>query len=86
MKKGIRSKILAAKKKEIEKEKIYLREVYKRYTHYGRRRNFPRYAYRASEVFDAPEIRAQIKPHINKFKKYLNEEITSIYGKPSKPS
>jgi len=79
MKKGIRSKLLAAKKKEIPKEQIFLRDLYKSYTHYGRRRNFPRYAYRASDIFNSPDIRAQIKPHMKKFKRVLKEEIESIY-------
>lgn len=76
---GIRAKIRAAKKQGIPADEIYMRELYRKYTHFGQIRNFPRYAYRASNVHDAPEIRAQLRNHMEIFKKCVRNTIASIY-------
>jgi len=79
MRKGIFGKISAAKNQNIPSSKIYLRELYKKYTHYGKKRNFPRYAYRASQIFDSPQIRKQISTHIDHFRKNISDAIQKYY-------
>jgi RNA-directed DNA polymerase len=79
MRRGIRAKILAAFKKGIPRDEIFMRELFRRYTHFGRVRNFPRYAYRAAKVFQANEIKKQIRPHMNQFKKFVKEETDTLY-------
>lgn len=76
---GIKSKIRAAKNGEIDADKIFLRELFKRYTHFGKRRNFPRYAYSASEKLESPEIRRQLRRHFYIFKKALRYYINRAY-------
>lgn len=77
---GIYAKVIAAKNKGIPQDQIFMRELYKKYTHFGFRRNFPRYAYRASELLDAPEIRKQISNHFTVFKKTVRSAVRSVYG------
>lgn len=79
MRKGIFGKVAAAKKKNIPSSEIYMRELYKKYTHYGKRRNFPRYAYRASEVFNSEEIRQQLSTHMDHFRKNISSAIEKYY-------
>jgi len=79
MRRGIRAKILAASKKGIPRDEIFMRELFRRYTHFGRVRNFPRYAYRAAKIFQATEIKKQIRPHMSQFKKFVQEEISTFY-------
>lgn len=77
---GIRSKIRAAKNQGIEKEKIFLRELFKRYTHFGKKHNFPRYSYRASKKLNAPEIHKQVRRHMTIFKLALKYYIDRAYS------
>lgn len=79
MSRGIRAKVRAAKRKGVGAEEIYLRQLFKRYTHFGRNRNFPRYAYRAAEVHGSPEIRLQLRRHKNVFDKMVKDTIDQIY-------
>lgn len=76
---GVRAKIRAAKEKKIPKNGIFMRELFRKYTHFGRTRNFPRYAYRASTVLGAPEIRHQLKGHMRKFKRTVRFHISKVY-------
>lgn len=76
---GIRSKIRAAKNQGVEKDSIFLRELFKRYTHFGKNRNFPRYAYRAARKLDAPEIKRQLRSHMTIFKKALQYYLDRAY-------
>lgn len=79
MRKGIRAKIYAAKAQSIPSDKIYMRQLLKRYTHYGQGRNFPRYAYRAAGIFASDAIRKQIAPHMKHFRKFKKIAISEIY-------
>ncbi len=76
---GIKSKIRAARNQDIESENIFLRQLFKRYTHFGRNRNFPRYAYRAAKKLDAPEIKKQLRRHMIVFKKALRYYLDRAY-------
>lgn len=73
--KGIRAKVAAARKNGVPQDAMFLRELLKRYTHFGQTRNFPRYAYRAAETFGSPDIRRQVAPHMNRFKRMLAEAL-----------
>lgn len=77
---GIRSKIRAAKNQGIVKEEIFLRELFKRYTHFGQKHNFPRYAYRAAKKLEAPEIHRQVRRHMEIFKKALKYYLDRAYS------
>ena len=79
MRKGIFGKVAAAKNNNIPSSEIYLRELYKKYTHYGKKRNFPRYAYRASEVFNSPEIKQQLSTHMDHFRKNISDAVKKYY-------
>lgn len=79
MNRGVRAKVHAAKKKDIPSNEIFMRELFRKYTHFGQTRNFPRYAYRASKVLNAPEIRAQLRRHMNIFKKMVRRAVSTIY-------
>lgn len=76
---GVWSKIYAAKKKKVPKNEIYLRDLFKKYTYFGRGRNFPQYAYRASRIMGAPEIKEQVRTHMKYFKKILNNALDAVY-------
>jgi RNA-directed DNA polymerase len=79
MHKGIRAKIRAAKVKGVPRDEIYLRELYRKYTHFGKSRNFPRYAYRAARELNAPEIREQLRSHVKHFKAALRHYLDRAY-------
>ena len=80
MHRGIRAKIRAAYENGVPRNEIYMRELFKKYTHYGRTRNFPRYAYRAAKILRSPNIRKQVKGHIAKFKQSVSKNINEVYG------
>lgn len=80
MHKGIRAKVRAAKNKDVPREEIYLRELYRKYTHFGKSRNFPRYAYRAARELKAPEIRSQMRNHFRLFKMALVYYLDRAYS------
>ena len=79
MNRGIRAKVYAAKKNNVDSKEIYMRDLFKKYTHFGQFRNFPRYAYRAANVHQAPEINKQVARHMNIFKKMVKQAIDAIY-------
>ncbi len=79
MHQGVRAKIRAAKVKSIPANEIFMRELFRKYTHFGRNMNFPRYAYRAADVLSAPEIRQQVKGHMNVFKRVVRQYIDRTY-------
>lgn len=79
MNRGVRAKVHAAKDKNIPPSEIYMRELFRKYTHFGKSRNFPRYAFRAAAVHDAPEIRQQLKRHMAIFKLMVKNAIDKIY-------
>lgn len=80
MRRGIHAKIVAASQKRVPSYEIYKREALSRYTHLGKRRNFLRYAYRASDLLEAPEIRLQVKHHMTWFNRAWTHEIEKVYG------
>lgn len=80
MHKGIRAKIRVAKERGVPRDEIYLRELYRKYTHFGKSRNFPRYAYRAARNLEAPEIRAQMRSHFRLFKAALLHYLDRAYN------
>ncbi|MBU7580261.1 MAG: group II intron reverse transcriptase domain-containing protein [Porphyrobacter sp.] len=80
MHKGIRAKIRAAKNKGVPRDEVYLRELYRKYTHFGKSRNFPRYAYRAARDLNAPEIRGQMRSHFRLFKAALSHYLDRAYS------
>ncbi|MEP3889729.1 MAG: reverse transcriptase domain-containing protein [Hellea sp.] len=79
MRKGIRAKVYAAKNQNIERNNIYMRQLFKRYTHFGRKRNFPRYAYRAARILESEEVRKQLSGHMGKFKRFVSVAVDEIY-------
>lgn len=80
MRRGIRAKVRAAREKGVPRDQIYMRELFRRYTHFGKNRNFPRYAYRASTILEAPEIRGQLSRHMQKFKSAVEYFVNRAYG------
>ena len=79
MNRGIRAKVHAAKQERSYSEEMFLRELYKKCTHFGQYRNFPRYVYRAAVIHQAPEMRAQISRHMIVFKKMLSGAFADIF-------
>lgn len=73
--KGIRAKVAAARMKGVDLNQMYLRELLRRYTHFGLTRNFPRYAYRAAAKFGSSDIRKQVAGHMRHFKRMLSQAI-----------
>ena len=80
MEKGIRAKLTAANRQGIPSSQVYRRELYSRYTHLGFRRSFPRYAYAASDILKAPEIRRQLRRHVEWFKRAWERQVEKVYG------
>jgi len=80
MQAGIHAKMVAAKQQCIPSNQVYEREARSRYTHVGRRRNFLQYAYRASEILEAPEIRQQVKGHVRWFERAWERKRIRLYG------
>lgn len=80
MRKGVHAKIRAAHGKGVNRDEIYMRKLFQKYTHFGKGRNFPRYAYRAERILNAPKIRHQLKGHIPIFKRVVRESIEKVYG------
>lgn len=79
MRSGVHANVLAAHRNGVVSSNIYMRELFRKYTHFGQHRNFPRYAYRASRDMNAPEIKKQIANHFNIFKEMVRLSIESIY-------
>ncbi|MEZ0133714.1 reverse transcriptase domain-containing protein [Novosphingobium sp. NRRL B-2648] len=79
MRAGVKAKIRAAKIQGIAKDSIYMRELFKRYTHFGRQRNFPQYAYRAAKVLNSPNIRWQMRGHMAAFKEAIRYYTARAY-------
>lgn len=60
-------------KNEITSQKIYMRNLHKRFTYIGNR-NYISYVYRADKVFNN-NLKRQIRGHYNVFTNYLNGKI-----------
>ena len=81
MRRGIHAKLIAASAKNISSLEVFKRESLSRYTHLGKRRNFLRYAYKAADVMECPEIRAQVKRHMTWFNRAWEREAVRVYGR-----
>lgn len=66
--KGIKSRYLPAKKIILRNGKQVKKEYLRKY-----RGNFIKYAYRASDLMEAPEIKSQLKRHMIILKKYMSK-------------
>ena len=80
MRRGIHAKLIAAKGKDIPSPEVFKRESLARYTHLGKRRNFLRYAYKAADIMDSPEIRQQVSRHVTWFNRAWDREVARVYG------
>lgn len=80
MRAGINAKLVAAKVKKIPPSEVYRRECLSRYTHLGKRRNFLRYAYKASDLMGSPEIRQQVKAHTTWFNRAWKSQVSKVFG------
>lgn len=79
MKSGVLAKVVAAKKNKVHPSNIYMRELFRKYTHFGKYRNFPRYAYRSSIELSSPHIRRQLSNHFEIFKEIVRLTIAAVY-------
>lgn len=80
MRRGIHAKLVAAKAKDVPSFEVYQRELRSRYTHAGKRRNFIRYAHKAADVMDSPEIKQQVKKNVTWFDRAWETEVNRVYG------
>jgi len=80
MRRGIHAKLVAARAQEIPWFDVYQRELRSRYTHAGKRRNFIRYAYKAADIMNSPEIRQQVKKNVTWFDRAWESEVIKVYG------
>ncbi|WP_298362434.1 antiviral reverse transcriptase Drt2 [uncultured Litoreibacter sp.] len=80
MQDGIHAKLVVAKQQEIPSSEVYKRQLLSRYTHKGKGRNFIQYAYKASDVLAAEEIKDQVKNHIKWFNGVWDREVARVYG------
>ena len=65
---GIQSRKLPASKAILQDGKLINKQFSRKY-----RGNFIKYAYRASDIMDAPEIRRQVRRHMRVLKNYLSQ-------------
>ena len=80
MRRGIHAKLVAAKAKEVPSFEVYQRELRSRYTHAGKRRNFIRYAHKAADIMNSPEIKQQVKRNVTWFDRAWESEVANVYG------
>lgn len=80
MRRGIHAKMIAAKAKKVLPSEVFKRESLSRYTHVGKRRNFLRYAHKAAEIMNSPEIKQQVKGHMTWFKRAWDREALKVFG------
>lgn len=66
--KGVKSRELPASKMIYQNGKLVKKEFKRKY-----RGNFLKYAYRASDIMEAPEIRTQLRRHMIILKKYMKQ-------------
>lgn len=76
---GVRAKIRAAKVNAVPRDEIFMRELFRRYTHFGKSMNFPRYAYRAADMLSAPEIKKQMRGHMRALKRIIRRYVDRAY-------
>lgn len=83
MKGEARRYIRAAAKKGIPANQLRKRVLIGKYTHWGDARNFVQYAYRASELLGAPEIKRQLRNHVPIFDAHWARMIQKYYVAPA---
>lgn len=80
MGRGIHAKMIAAKAKNVPSLEVFKRESISRYTHWGKRRTFLRYAYKAADIMGCPEIRQQVSRHVTWFNRAWEREAVRVFG------
>ncbi len=75
MKTNIRRYVASATKRGIRPEELRKRVLVGRFTHWGDSRNFVQYAFRAAREMEAPEIKRQLRNHVNLFDRYWNRML-----------
>ena len=80
MKRGVRAYIKGAHKKGVSANQIRKRVPIGRFTHWGDSKNFVQYAYRASIVMGAPEIKRQLRNHVTIFNRHWDATLAKVYG------
>jgi hypothetical protein len=80
MKAAIRISVRSAYHAGYPRNEIRRRTIVGRFTHWGDRRNFVQYAYRASRIMNAPEIRRQLRNHSAIFKRTFEKYVERHYG------
>ncbi|MGQ3017078.1 antiviral reverse transcriptase Drt2 [Phenylobacterium sp.] len=80
MKRGIRQYIRGAKKKGVAASAIRKRVPIGRFTHWGDDRNFVQYVYRAAEIMESPEMKRQLRRHVQVFDREWNKMMSKHYG------
>lgn len=80
MRRAIRAKLIAAKRKDIPSSEVYKRKLISRFTHKGEGRNFISYAYKASDVLQSEAIRRQVKDHVHWFNAAWDRGVEKTYG------
>jgi hypothetical protein len=81
MKAGIRVSVRAAYHAGYPESEIRRRTLVGRFTHWGDRRNFVQYAYRASRIMNSPQIRRQLRNHVLIFQNTMIKYRTTYYSK-----
>jgi hypothetical protein len=75
MKGNIRRYVRAAAKKSIALDQLRKRVLVGRFTHWGDSRNFVQYAYRAARELNAPEIKRQLRNHVDIFDRHWAKAV-----------
>ena len=70
MKTNIRRYVRSAAKNGLPLAQLRKRVLVGRFTHWGDSRNFVQYAYRAASEFGAPEVKRQLRKHVDIFDRY----------------
>jgi len=79
MKAAIRITVRAAYHAGYPEGEIRRRTLVGRFTHWGDRKNFVQYAYRASKIMDSPDIRKQLRNHVSIFSETLSKYRKKYY-------
>lgn len=80
MKSNVRRYIRSAARQGIPAGELRRRVLVGRFSHWGDNRNFVQYAYRASREMSAPEIRRQLRNHVQILAQQWGEMVEKYYG------
>jgi hypothetical protein len=84
MKAAIRITVRAAYHAGYPEGEIRRRTLVGRFTHWGDRKNFVQYAYRASRILNSPDIRRQLRNHVDIFQSTLEKYRDRYYNNGGK--